>query len=115
MYAQIDDPQPWEDNARPADRHEIPFAQNIRDHWQRVTTDDVALSPMFVDVQFDRSRENALGETPMLSVVSQNDEGIVVRGWKAIGTSIAFVNELLIGNLWQPGKPRNRRFMRSSP
>ncbi len=59
---------------------------------------------MFVDVQFDRGREDALAETPMLSVVEQNDEGIVVRGWKAIGTSIAFVNELLIGNLWRPGQ-----------
>lgn len=28
----------------------------------------------------------------MLSVVSQGDDGIVVRGWKATGTSLAFVN-----------------------
>jgi aromatic ring hydroxylase len=104
MYAQVDDPQPWEDNARPADGRKIPFAQNIRDQWQRVTTEDVALSPMFVDVQFDRGREDALAETPMLRIVEQNDDGIVVRGWKAIGTSIAFVNELLIGNLWRPGQ-----------
>ncbi|MGE0841460.1 4-hydroxyphenylacetate 3-hydroxylase family protein [Pseudonocardia sp.] len=104
MYAQVDDPQPWEDNAILADGRHVPFAQNIRDQWARVTRDDIALSPMFVDVQFDRGREDALAETPMLSVVEQNDEGIVVRGWKAIGTSIAFVNELLIGNLWRPGQ-----------
>ncbi|MBN9113333.1 MAG: 2,4,6-trichlorophenol monooxygenase [Pseudonocardia sp.] len=104
MYAQVDDPQPWEDNAILADGRHVPFAQNIRDQWARVTRDDIALSPMFVDVQFDRGRDDALAETPMLSVVEQNDEGIVVRGWKAIGTSIAFVNELLVGNLWRPGQ-----------
>jgi len=59
---------------------------------------------MFVDVQFDRGREDALAETPMLRIVEQHDDGIVVRGWKVIGTSIAFVNELLIGNLWRPGQ-----------
>ena len=104
MYAQIDDPEPWEDNAIVADGRKIPFADNIRAQWARVTTDDVALSPMFVDVQFDRGRDNGLVETPMLSIVEQNDDGIVVRGWKAMGTSLPFVNELLIGNLWRPGQ-----------
>jgi 4-hydroxyphenylacetate 3-monooxygenase len=28
----------------------------------------------------------------------------LVRGWKAIGTSVPFVNHLLIGNLWRPGQ-----------
>ncbi|REE71031.1 4-hydroxyphenylacetate 3-monooxygenase [Rhodococcus wratislaviensis] len=104
MYAQIDDPEPWEDNAVVAGGRTISFADNIRSQWQRVTTDDVALSPMFVDVQFDRGRDDALGETPMLSIVEQNDQGIVVRGWKAMGTSLPFVNELLVGNLWRPGQ-----------
>ena len=64
MYAQVDDPEPWEDNAIVADGRKIPFAHNIRAQWARVTTDDVALSPMFVDVQFDRGRDNGLVETP---------------------------------------------------
>ena len=59
---------------------------------------------MFLDVQYDRGRDDALGETPMLAIQEENDEGIVVRGWKAIGTTIPFVNELLIGNLWRPGQ-----------
>ncbi|ANS32598.1 FADH(2)-dependent monooxygenase TftD (plasmid) [Rhodococcus opacus] len=104
MYAQIDDPEPWEENAIVADGRKIPFADNIRAQWARVTTDDVALSPMFVDVQYDRGRDDALGETPMLSITEQNDKGIVVRGWKAMGTSLPFVNELLVGNLWRPGQ-----------
>ncbi|MDV7089114.1 4-hydroxyphenylacetate 3-hydroxylase N-terminal domain-containing protein [Rhodococcus opacus] len=104
MYAQIDDPEPWEDNAIVADGRKIPFADNIRAQWARVTSDDVAISPMFVDVQYDRGRDDALGETPMLSIKEQNDKGIVVRGWKAMGTSLPFVNELLVGNLWRPGQ-----------
>ncbi|MFD9667304.1 4-nitrophenol 4-monooxygenase/4-nitrocatechol 2-monooxygenase oxygenase component [Rhodococcus sp. NPDC059968] len=104
MYAQIDDPEPWEDNAIVADGRKIPFADNIRAQWARVTSHDVALSPMFVDVQYDRGRDDALGETPMLSIREQNDKGIVVRGWKAMGTSLPFVNELLVGNLWRPGQ-----------
>lgn len=103
MYAQIDDPQPWEDNAVFKGKRQ-PLADNIRRQWERVTRDDVAISPMFIDMQYDRGREEALAETPMLSIIEENDDGIVVEGWKAIGTSIAFVNELLIGNLWRPGQ-----------
>ena len=39
----------------------------------------------------------------MLSIVDKNDDGIIIRGWKAIGTSIPFANEILIGILWRPG------------
>jgi aromatic ring hydroxylase len=102
MFAQVDDPQPWEDNSRLSDGR--PLAQNIRDQWDRLVRDDLSISPMFLDVQYDRSRDDAMAETPMLRMIDRNDEGIVVRGWKAIGTSIAFVNELLIGNLWRPGQ-----------
>lgn len=102
MFAQVDDPQPWEDNSRFSDGR--PLAQYIRDQWARLVREDLSISPMFIDVQYDRSRDDALAETPMLKLVDRNDEGIVVRGWKAIGTSIAFANELLIGNLWRPGQ-----------
>jgi 4-hydroxyphenylacetate 3-monooxygenase len=40
----------------------------------------------------------------MLKIVEERDDGILVRGWKAIGTSVPFVNHLLIGNLWRPGQ-----------
>ncbi|MGD9995560.1 MAG: 4-hydroxyphenylacetate 3-hydroxylase N-terminal domain-containing protein [Ilumatobacteraceae bacterium] len=102
MFAQVDDPEPWETNSTLHDGQ--PLAQNIRDQWNRLKTADLSISPMFLDVQYDRSREDAMAETPMLHMVRRDDEGIVVRGWKAIGTGMAFANELLIGNLWRPGQ-----------
>jgi 4-hydroxyphenylacetate 3-monooxygenase len=54
-------------------------------------------------VQGDRSDPDTVAETPQLRMVDKNDEGIVVRGWKAIGTGVAFANEIFMGVLWKPG------------
>ena len=102
MFAQVDDPEPWEENSTLHDGHSL--AQNIRDQFARLKKYDHSISPMFLDVQFDRGRDDAMAETPMLQLIGKDDEGITVRGWKAIGTGIAFANELLIGNLWRPGQ-----------
>lgn len=103
MFTQVDDQQPWADNSRfTGPRRDL--SGNIQRQWEEVTSKDLAISPMFLDVQYDRGRDDAMAETPMLSITEENDEGIVVRGWKAIGTSIPFVNNLLIGNLWRPGQ-----------
>jgi len=103
MYTQVDDPKPWAENSRFKKGHRD-LSGNIERQWERVTREDLAISPMFLDVQYDRGRDDAMAETPMLSIIDETDEGIVVRGWKAIGTSLPFVNELLIGNLWRPGQ-----------
>jgi aromatic ring hydroxylase len=103
MYAQADDPEPWAQNSIFKGPHRD-LRGNIERQWERVVRDDVAISPMFLDVQYDRGRDDAMGETPMLAIQEETDEGILVRGWKAIGTTIPFVNELLIGNLWRPGQ-----------
>jgi 4-hydroxyphenylacetate 3-monooxygenase len=103
MYTQIDDPEPWYENSRFKNGHRD-LRGNIERQWEMVTSQDLAISPMFLDVQYDRGRDDALGETPMLRITDERDDGIVVRGWKAIGTTIPFVNQLLIGNLWRPGQ-----------
>ncbi|ACL42524.1 MULTISPECIES: 4-hydroxyphenylacetate 3-hydroxylase family protein [Micrococcaceae] len=103
MFTQVDDQEPWAENSRFKNGHRD-LSGNIQRHWDEVTAKDLAVSPMFVDVQYDRGRDDSMAETPMLSIIEENDEGIVVRGWKAIGTSIPFVNNLLIGNLWRPGQ-----------
>src|SRR3546814_4110981 len=59
---------------------------------------------MFLDVQYDRGRTDAMAETPMLSITEEREDGIVVRGWKAIGTAVSFANHILVGNLWRPGQ-----------
>ena len=58
---------------------------------------------MFLDVQGDRWSHDTVAATPMLRMVEKTDEGIVVRGWKAIGTGVAFANEIFMGVLWKPG------------
>jgi len=102
FYTMVDDPDPWEQNSKFHDGR--PLAKYIRDQWKSLRDNDLSFSPMFLDVQYDRSRDDALAETPMLRMVDRNDKGIVVRGWKAIGTGMPFVDELLIGNLWKPGQ-----------
>src|SRR3546814_6002722 len=72
--------------------------------WEEVTTNDWAITPMFLDVQYDRGRTDAMAETPMLSITEEREDGIVVRGWKAIGTAVPFANHILVGNLWRPGQ-----------
>ena len=101
FYTLYQDPEPWESESQGHDGR--PLAQNIRDKWEYLKSNDLSASPMFLDVQGDRSDPDTVAETPMLRMVDKNDEGIVVRGWKAIGTGVAFANEIFMGVLWKPG------------
>jgi 4-hydroxyphenylacetate 3-monooxygenase len=101
FYTLYQDPEPWEAESRLHDGR--PLAQNIRDKWDYLRSNDLSASPMFLDVQGDRSSPDTVAETPQLRMVDRNDEGIVVRGWKAIGTGVAFANEIFMGVLWKPG------------
>ncbi|MGZ4234338.1 MAG: 4-hydroxyphenylacetate 3-hydroxylase N-terminal domain-containing protein, partial [Solirubrobacteraceae bacterium] len=101
FYTLYQDPEPWESESRGHDGR--PLAQNIRDKWEYLKSNDFSASPMFLDVQGDRSDPDSVAETPMLRMVEKNDQGIVVRGWKAIGTGVAFANEIFMGVLWKPG------------
>lgn len=103
MFTQVDDPKPWYQNSRFKNGHRD-LSGNIERQWNEVTSKDLAITPMFLDVQYDRGRDDAMAETPMLKILEERDDGILVRGWKAIGTSVPFANHLLIGNLWRPGQ-----------
>jgi 4-hydroxyphenylacetate 3-monooxygenase len=101
FYTLYQDPEPWEDTSVFHDGR--PLAQNIRDKWEYLKSNDLSASPMFLDIQGDRSNPDTVAETPMLRMVDKNEDGIIVRGWKAIGTAVAFANEIFIGVLWKPG------------
>lgn len=103
MITQVDDQEPWAQNSR-FKNGQRDLSGNIQRQWDEIKAKDDAISPMFLDVQYDRSRDDAMAETPMLSITEEREDGIVVRGWKAIGTAVPFVNHLLIGNLWRPGQ-----------
>jgi 4-nitrophenol 2-monooxygenase / 4-nitrocatechol 4-monooxygenase, oxygenase component len=101
FYTLYQDPEPWEQESTMHDGR--PLAQNIRDKWEYLKSNDFSASPMFLDVQGDRSSPDTVAETPQLRMVDRSDEGIVVRGWKAIGTGVVFSNEIFMGVLWKPG------------
>ena len=101
FYTLYQDPEPWEQESQGHDGR--PLAQNIRDKWDYLMRGDLSASPMFLDVQGDRSSPDTVAATPQLRMVEKNDQGIVVRGWKAIGTGVAFANEIFMGVLWKPG------------
>src|SRR3546814_535883 len=103
MITQVDDQEPWAKNSR-FKNGERDLSGNIQRQWEEVTTNDWAITPMFLDVQYDRGRTDAMAETPMLSITEEREDGIVVRGWKAIGTAVPFANHILVGNLWRPGQ-----------
>jgi aromatic ring hydroxylase len=101
FYTLYQDPEPWEEASRFHDARGL--AQNIRDQWDYLKSNDLSASPMFLDVQGDRSSPGAVAESPQLRMVERTDEGVVVQGWKAIGTGVAFANEIFMGVLWKPG------------
>ena len=101
FYTLYQDPEPWESESQGHGGR--PLAQNIRDKWEYLKSNDLSASPMFLDVQGDRSDPDSVADTPMLRIVDKSDDGIVVRGWKAIGTGVAFANEIFMGILWKPG------------
>src|SRR5262249_61417037 len=76
FYTLYQDPEPWEQTSKFHDGR--PLAQNIRDKWDYMMRNDLSASPMFLDVQGDRSDPDSVAETPMLRMVDRNDEGIVV-------------------------------------
>jgi aromatic ring hydroxylase len=100
FYTLIDDPQPWEDQS--VGTEGVPIAENIRTQWQRLKRDDLFISPLFIDAQVDRSREIPVEESPMLRLIEQTSEGIVVEGWKATSTGSIFCDEMFVGNFWKP-------------
>src|SRR3546814_10866135 len=83
MITQVDDQEPWAKNPR-FKNGERDLSGNIQRQWEEVTTNDGAITPMFLDVQSDRGRPDAMAETPMLSIKEEREDGIVVRGrWEA--------------------------------
>jgi aromatic ring hydroxylase len=103
LVTYIDDPQPWSDQSRGTGGRDLTVG--IREFWELARDNDYNAAPAFVDPQTDRSRESAHAESPALQVVETNDEGIVVRGVKAIGTGTAFADFIHIGVFYRPGIP----------
>jgi aromatic ring hydroxylase len=100
LLTYIDDPEPWETQSIGTEGR--PLAQNIRDKWAFFAENDIFTSAMFIDPQTDRSGDGA-GPSPALTIVAENDEGIIVRGVKPVGTSAAYAQWLHLGVFFRPG------------
>ncbi|MGE0220814.1 4-hydroxyphenylacetate 3-hydroxylase family protein [Mycolicibacterium sp.] len=97
----VDDPHPWSDQSRGTGGRDLTVG--IREFYELVKEGDLNATPAFVDPQTDRSRESAQAESPALRVVETRDDGIVVRGVKAIGTGTPFADWIHIGVFFRPG------------
>jgi aromatic ring hydroxylase len=101
LVTYVDDPEPWSSQSVGTGGRDL--TGGILDFWNLVRDGDLNAQPAFVDPQTDRSRESAQAESPALRVVDSNDEGITVRGVKAIGTGTAFADWIHIGCFYRPG------------
>jgi aromatic ring hydroxylase len=105
LLTYVDDPEVWE--AQSIGTEGRPLAQNIRDKWAFFADEDIYTAALFIDPQTDRSDDGS-GPSPALTIVDQNDEGIVVRGVKPVGTSAAFAQWLHLGVFFRPGLPADQ-------
>lgn len=103
LLTYIDDPEPWEERSIGTEGR--PLAQNIRDKWKFFTDNDIYTSAMFIDPQTDRGSDDAPVQSPALTIVDENERGIVVNGVKAVGTSAGFSDWLHLGVFFRPGIP----------
>lgn len=97
----MDDPSPWSEQSVGTGGRDL--TAGITAFWEHIRDGDLNAAPAFVDPQTDRSRESAQAESPALRVVETRDDGIVVRGVKAIGTGTPFADYIHIGVFFRPG------------
>jgi 3,5,6-trichloropyridin-2-ol/2,4,6-trichlorophenol monooxygenase len=98
-----DDPVPWSEQSLGTGGRDLTVG--IGEFWDLMVAGDLNAAPAFVDPQTDRSRESAQAESPALRLVETRDDGIVVRGVKAIATGAPFADYIHIGVFFRPGIP----------
>jgi aromatic ring hydroxylase len=98
-----DDPVPWSEQSVGTGGRDL--VAGIEEFWDLVVAGDLNAAPAFVDPQADRSRESAQAESPALRLVETREDGIVVRGVKAIATGAPFADYIHIGVFFRPGIP----------
>lgn len=96
-----DDPQPWSDTSVGTDGRDLTVG--TRDFLDFVKAGDLNVCFAFNDVQLDRSKESSAQNSPTLRVVETREDGIVVRGVKAVSTGTPFADWIHIGTFFRPG------------
>ena len=87
------------------------FGDNVWKYYEYLRENDLFLTHARIDPQVERSKNRAQQRDPHLavSVVDENDRGVVVRGAKMIATSAPYADEILI---WPFGRfsPEESRY-----
>ena len=84
------------------DNEKYKFSDNLLNYYEYMKKNDVFASYAVVPPQAARNPEFYQKRNlpiPTLSVVSENDKGVVISGMKMLATSAIFANEIWIGNL----------------
>ena len=78
------------------------FKKNLLNYYNHMKSNDIFTSYAVVPPQAARNPEFYQKQNlpiPTLSVIDENDEGVVISGMKMLATSAVFANEIWIGNL----------------
>lgn len=97
----IDDPNPWAEQSVGTEGKVVP--ENLVNFWNHIKERDLNVAPCVIDAQPNRARADTYRESPDLRVVERNDDGIVVRGLKAVGTGVLWGDRVAVGNMYRPG------------
>ena len=84
------------------DSGKFKFKKNLISYYNHIKTNDIFASYAVVPPQAARNPEFYQKQNlpiPTLSVVDENEEGVVISGMKMLATSAVFANEIWIGNL----------------
>ena len=84
------------------DNEKYKFSKNLLNYYEYMKKNDVFASYAVVPPQAARNPDFYQKRNlpiPTLSVVSENDKGVVISGMKMLATSAIFANEIWIGNL----------------
>lgn len=89
------------------------YARNLKRYFEYVRDNDHALTYVIINPQGNRSRETSDQQDDLvMRVVAEDDDGIVVRGAKMLGTSAIMANEVFVANL-QPLRPGEEAYATS--
>jgi anthranilate 3-monooxygenase (FAD) / 4-hydroxyphenylacetate 3-monooxygenase len=77
------------------------YAENVKRYYEYVRDDDLFLTHALITPQTDRSKSSAeqTEEFLHMGVVTESDEGLVVRGARMLATLAPMADELLVYNL----------------
>lgn len=86
-------------------------AAALADYYAHARDNDVYLSYVIINPQADRSKPASEQKDPYLTVgvIGSDDEGLIVRGAKMLGTAAVMANEILVTSI-QPLQPDESRY-----